>query len=313
MKVMPQIDGSSENSKAGIFLLRLKGRLCRLRIIHASEELHSRDSSANPGYSEVGHRHDVFHIILTCSSETQCVHNGKRHTPQAGELLLCPPQVLHEYRPVAIGRIHYFQVTFVLLDSRGRHVVAGFDELLIALGIAPEVCSENRIVFSPQVKAQMVEAFRNLLTAIGRGGGLFPCEAALAQIFSLIASADVNETLSEGRIDKDGIARAFRYMKEHYRQPIDISQLASVSGYSEGYFLRVFKQRYKVSPLACLNGIRIAVAKNLLLAADRRISEIAADVGFHDPYYFSRRFRQSEGCSPRAFRLKQVIGAGDDV
>ncbi len=51
-----------------------------------------------------------------------------------------------------------------------------------------------------------------------------------------------------------------------------------------------------------LRQLRLRQAARLLRHSGRSIQEIAAAVGFHCPFHFSRRFRHSFGVSPREYR-----------
>ena len=56
------------------------------------------------------------------------------------------------------------------------------------------------------------------------------------------------------------------------------------------------------SASAFIRSIRLNKAKTLLLSSDLTVSEIAYDVGFHDPNYFSRTFNDEFGMPPSAIR-----------
>ena len=47
---------------------------------------------------------------------------------------------------------------------------------------------------------------------------------------------------------------------------------------------------------------RMERAKEILRSTDRRSGEIAFDVGYHDPHYFSFLFKKTQGCTPRDYR-----------
>ena len=47
----------------------------------------------------------------------------------------------------------------------------------------------------------------------------------------------------------------------------------------------------------------IATAKDLLMQTNRRIGEIAYDLGYQYPQYFNRAFKKAVGCSPNEYRL----------
>ena len=59
------------------------------------------------------------------------------------------------------------------------------------------------------------------------------------------------------------------------------------------------------SPTELVNRIRLNEAKTLLAETDLPVTDVATRVGFGDPAYFSRHFRQRVGMSPRAFRAQQ--------
>jgi AraC family transcriptional regulator of arabinose operon len=48
----------------------------------------------------------------------------------------------------------------------------------------------------------------------------------------------------------------------------------------------------------------MARARQLLITSDHTVAEIAASVGYPDPFYFSRQFSAVNGVSPREFRAR---------
>jgi AraC-like DNA-binding protein len=51
--------------------------------------------------------------------------------------------------------------------------------------------------------------------------------------------------------------------------------------------------------------VRLKKAKHLLLNTDKAMAEIAAEVGFSSPTYFSTAFKSKFGFSPRDFKATQ--------
>ena len=56
------------------------------------------------------------------------------------------------------------------------------------------------------------------------------------------------------------------------------------------------------SPYKFLLNIRMTEAKYLLTETSIQIADIAKNVGYDDPYYFSRIFKKYTGQSPSAYR-----------
>lgn len=79
-------------------------------------------------------------------------------------------------------------------------------------------------------------------------------------------------------------------------------RLARLAGLSPTRFHEVFVAAVGVAPATWVRRLRIDLAKEALLAGEEALPEIAARVGFADPYHFARVFRQVEGISPGRWR-----------
>lgn len=79
---------------------------------------------------------------------------------------------------------------------------------------------------------------------------------------------------------------------------------------SENMGYETFRKSFKImtgfSPRQYFLMLKINRAKELLLRQNERIKNIAAQLGFDDPYYFSRLFSDKEGISPGEYRRRFV-------
>jgi AraC-like DNA-binding protein len=78
--------------------------------------------------------------------------------------------------------------------------------------------------------------------------------------------------------------------------------LASHRGWSVAQLRRHWNAVMPESPARTLQSLRMQKACRLLAESATPIHEIAARTGFADEFYFSRRFSQTQGMSPRAYR-----------
>ena len=78
----------------------------------------------------------------------------------------------------------------------------------------------------------------------------------------------------------------------------DISWLATQAGMSRVQLFRKIKALTGESPSAFVRMLRLQKARNLLLTTSLNVSEIAYDVGFGDPSFFSRTFKEKYGKTP---------------
>lgn len=106
-----------------------------------------------------------------------------------------------------------------------------------------------------------------------------------------------NEMASMG-IGKEVVA----YIHRNFRDPMSLTQVAERFYVNANYLGRVFQKATGVSFKQYVNGLRITEAKKLLLQTEKRIYEIAEEVGYTESKYFISKFTQMVGKSPTAFR-----------
>ncbi len=100
------------------------------------------------------------------------------------------------------------------------------------------------------------------------------------------------------------VKEAIRYMEEHYKEKIYISDIAARVAMSEDYFYKVFKRAAGQTPASYLQYIRISHAKQLLRTTDFCISRIAEEVGYESTSYFIKQFHQLVFVTPKQFQMR---------
>ena len=96
------------------------------------------------------------------------------------------------------------------------------------------------------------------------------------------------------------------YLQENYGSPVDFSALAESLGFSAPYLSKLFHEQTGSSPSKYLTDLRMRQAKKLLLDTSLTVREIAARVGYPDPFHFSRSFKNTVGTSPAQFREERT-------
>ena len=100
----------------------------------------------------------------------------------------------------------------------------------------------------------------------------------------------------------DRLGRVITYISEHYAEKITTAALAEMCYISEAHFCRFFKNAVGKTVMKYINEYRVEKATVLLANTGGSVAEIAAEVGFEDPNYFSRVFRSVMGISPAEYR-----------
>ncbi len=125
---------------------------------------------------------------------------------------------------------------------------------------------------------------------------------------------EITDELSEKRHDSSFIVaeNARLYIEENYmKSSLALEDVCSYLGVSASTFSRVFKTYLDTTFSTYLTEVRIRNAKKLICRTDLRNKEIAFQIGFSSPHYFSHVFTKFVGYSPSAFRKNLEIRATD--
>jgi AraC-like DNA-binding protein len=97
-------------------------------------------------------------------------------------------------------------------------------------------------------------------------------------------------------------------MWSRYHEPLSLADMANTAILSKFYFSRVFRELTGTSPGRFLAAVRLANAKQLLLATSLRVTEISYMVGYNSLGTFTSRFTRSVGVSPARYRALSYEG-----
>ncbi|GAA5481381.1 helix-turn-helix domain-containing protein [Haloferula sargassicola] len=105
------------------------------------------------------------------------------------------------------------------------------------------------------------------------------------------------------------IAKARKHIHQHLDEPLPLGTVARVAGLSESHFCRLFKDATGLTLTDYVNRCRVEWAKKELLKPEKRISEIAFQVGYQSLSQFNRSFVRIVGSSPTRWRQDQLSKA----
>lgn len=96
---------------------------------------------------------------------------------------------------------------------------------------------------------------------------------------------------------------AITHMQENFKDHmLSIDEYANMCYVSKSTFQRIFKKYKNTSPTKYFMTLKIENAKMQLTNSNKTISEIAFDLSFIDPLYFSKVFKSITGKSPSLFK-----------
>ena len=125
------------------------------------------------------------------------------------------------------------------------------------------------------------------------------------QMYKILSSALAYRDSQPNGQYKNLIRQAKEYLQHHYADPeLSLNEIAAQANLSASHFSVVFSQETGQTFKEYLTEIRINKAKELLRMTALRSGDIAYQVGYNDPHYFSSVFKKHTGLSPIEFRLQ---------
>lgn len=107
------------------------------------------------------------------------------------------------------------------------------------------------------------------------------------------------------------VKKMLAYLYNHYAEGVAVEDLAQAASISSSYALHLFKEFLHSSPIQYLLSYRLEKATEFLQENEKDITEIAHEVGFESPAYFSELYHREKGCSPKQYRLRFLKSEND--
>jgi AraC-like DNA-binding protein len=117
-----------------------------------------------------------------------------------------------------------------------------------------------------------------------------------------VESKDGPAYLARGGLAPWQINRLKTLVESQLASAITLEEMADLCRLSVSHFARAFKISFGEPPHSYVVRRRIARARDMMLATEEPLSQVALDCGFADQSHFSRLFRRQEGASPSAWR-----------
>lgn len=121
-------------------------------------------------------------------------------------------------------------------------------------------------------------------------------------LIGLMYSLESSNQLQQNFLHTDIVNRARQMIRETLEDGKTIQEIAMLLGMSYSNFRKIFKEFTGFSPSMYQQDLKLQRAKDLLATTDMTIKEIAYQLNFESPDYFSSKFRLKTGLKPSEFR-----------
>ena len=233
-----------------------------------------------------------------------------------GALRLYTPFGIMDYMQgqYSLSRIDTPQRGSVLLFSGQQDFLALSVEFtvheVITAVLALESTLTEKIVSGRMAEEQMaladravVQAVYSLIFAMKRTlPSEFLRKTILQQIIYYILCGSCGKQFLQSmvRMGQAGdIYEANSWIKENFRQPFTVEELAGQRNMSVSLFHQKFKNAVGMGPLQCQKRLRLTEARRLMLEENKNVTQASAEVGYESLSQFIREYRKMFGAPPK--------------
>ncbi|BBI33381.1 response regulator transcription factor [Cohnella abietis] len=132
---------------------------------------------------------------------------------------------------------------------------------------------------------------------------LAQCEEKKLAALQHDRTQEATSTVEVPAAEKTTVERIRKLLVKEYCREIDLKFISGEIGLNASYISKVFSRETGETITDCLNGIRIAKAKQFLRDhPGLKVYEIAHSVGYGDKIYFQKLFKRMVGVTPLEYR-----------
>ncbi|MBP5570000.1 MAG: helix-turn-helix domain-containing protein [Prevotella sp.] len=209
---------------------------------------------------------------------------------KSGDFFLLFPGEWHTYHPLPGKKWKSYWIGY-----KGRNM----DDRVRAGFLSPE-----KPIYHVGYSADIVNLYRSALKASLEEAAFVQQTLAgiVNHLIGLMYSLERNNILNKDSERVEMINRARLRIREALESPLSIQQIASEMSVSYSNFRKLFKEYTGISPALYQQDLKLQRAKELLSTTDMSIKEIAYQLNFESPDYFSSKFKTKTGLKPSDFR-----------
>ena len=258
------------------------------------------DTCYTPYFETPWHYHPEYEMVLVLEGRGKRFIGNNVADYEPGDVCFIGSNLPHLYRKDDGDAVGGSLVIHFLEDFLGKD-----------FGIIPEMQkikmlfdrSSMGVQVNGKTKEKMSEMMNVLIDVTGMDRLII-----LLQLLNLLADSNEYELLSspeikgQNSVDSDRLNRVFDYVMRHFKENIEVGDIAKLANMSYSGFCRYFKTRTKKNFTHFVNEIRVGYACRRLVETDLNVENICFESGFNNKTNFMEQFRKIVKCTPFQFR-----------
>ncbi len=243
---------------------------------------------------------DIIGVISGASTSRATINNRPSHTL----IFKANGESIYYLRNKAV-RLSPGTVLFVPEEeSYSFEKISDGESIYRLINFHGEIYSPHPHLFtsaSPDAVESILKQMERIWRFDGTEGGRYELLSLFYKLISLLVRSEQTEYQTVEQ--KRRIDPAMDFLEAHlFDSDLRTDSLHKLCSMSAPTFRRIFASRFGTSPRKYINAQRLSQAKAILESGEyKNLSEVARSVGYDDPLYFSRLFKEFYGSSPSNF------------
>jgi AraC-like DNA-binding protein len=258
------------------------------------------DTFVTPYFETSWHYHKEYELVLIVHGKGKRFIGNHVSDYEEGNLTFLGPSLLHLFRKEDD-------------QALGGSLVIHFEEEFLgeAFRKIPEMQKINLLLQKSRMglhiygktRQEIIRKMNEMLELHGMERLI-----CLFSILTIMADSTEYELLSSPEItgqnskDNDRLNKVFDYVMTHFKEEIQLNEMAEISNMSYSGFCRYFKQRTKKNFSHFVNEIRIGYACKRLMESEESISSVCYESGYNNLANFNDQFKKIVKCTPYQFQ-----------
>ncbi|WP_318615734.1 helix-turn-helix domain-containing protein [Sporosarcina sp. YIM B06819] len=229
-------------------------------------------------------------IIYTIAGEGQFIVDDHVHIVKKGHIAILKPKTVHQYAT------HTSSWEFVWSHFLPRKT---WIELLMLPERAKGLLQLN--IEQSKLQERVVASFQRMIHD-NRSIHFLSKELSMNALEEiLLAVKQWSQTTDKMKVDLR-VQEVLQIFSENLKETHTLESISRQVSLSPSRLSHLFREQVGDSIMATLLSMRLKQGARLLEFTNRSISEVASDVGFSSPFYFTKQFTSFYGMNPRDFR-----------
>ena len=237
------------------------------------------------------HYHSLYEIYFLEEGNCTYIIDDKVYTVQAGDIVVIPDGIIHhtKYDDIRHSRM--------LINCTADYIPKA-----VQTAISPAMYLYRNPYLTEEIRKLLGKIENEYTIGDGFSDDILSCHTH-SLFYLLLRNAESCVTVDEGN---KVIEQAVTFIKENFTSDITLSSLAKKFSVSPEHFSRMFKKETGLGFSKYLNSLRLQYAEQLLRNSDcHNITKVAEICGFEDSNYFSKKFKEVYGISPKKIQKKR--------